>query len=268
MNVGATDAFFEMTPEAFNAVHVKLAPDIFFRVMVHDFVPVGAILSERAISNALICADRAAALNIGENNRRKRCLVGVPHRPGPQGAFPLQHAEHDRLSARSVTATDPASLALLLATDERLVDFHVTRERPCVVGICHVLAYFMRHAPRGLVGAAELAFQFLRRDAVPGRGHQIHGKEPVGERRARLLKWSTDTRINVVAAILAGVRAAFRDPMISGFNTASRTDDGRSAVLNFHDLVQARRVGRVLGLELFEGVLAHRAKLPCSLGIV
>lgn len=252
-----------MAPEAFNAVYMKIVSDIFTSVMIYDAVPVGAIFGKRVIGGALVCADRAAALNIGKDQGRQRCPVGVWHWPRPQRALALQHSEHDRLAARGVTAAN----AIPLTADIGLVDFDVAGEWSVLVGICHVLAYLVRHAPRSFVSAADLTLQFLGCHPVPSCRHKIHRKEPVGERCARLLKWRADTRVDVMAAILAGIRAALRDTMIGGLDAARGAGDTGAAVLNLHDLVQARRIGRVLGLKLFEGVLAHRGYPTCDLGI-
>lgn len=247
-----------MTPEAFNAVHMKVTANIFFSMVIHDAVTVGAVLGQRTVGNAFVGADRAAALDIGKNDRGERRLVRVGNGASPQSAVALQHAEYDRLAPRRMTAADPA-LALLLAAHKGFVDFDVTRERPSIVGIRHVLANLVRHAPCRFVGAADLSFQFLRRNAVARRGHKVHGEEPVRERRAGLFKRCADARIDVVAAILAGIGTALGDAMKRRVSATRRANQRLTAVLNFHDRIQARRVSRVLGLELFEGVLAHRA---------
>ncbi len=47
-------------------------------------------------------------------------------------------------------------------------------KRGVAIDVAHVFADQSRHAPRGLVGDAKLALQFLRGDAVPGSGEQVH----------------------------------------------------------------------------------------------
>src|SRR5437762_1873654 len=68
--------------------------------------------------------------------------------------------------------------------------------------------------------------------------------------------------------MLAGIGAALGDPMELAVRAAAGAAKRGAAVLLKHDPVEASRVVGILGLELLEGVLAHRAALPCSLGIV
>src|SRR5438132_1484532 len=70
-----------------------------------------------------------------------------------------------------------------------------------------------------------------------------------------------------MAAVLTGVGAALRDPMEFAVRATAGAAELSPAVLLFHDAVETGRIIRVLGLELFEGVLAHLV-IPCPLGIV
>jgi len=66
----------------------------------------------------------------------------------------------------------------------------------------------MTHAPRRLVRHGKLALQFLRRDAMPGRGEQIHGVEPLHQWRSGTLKGCTRHWADVITAPLALVKRA------------------------------------------------------------
>lgn len=124
-----------------------------------------------------------------------------------------------------------------------------------MIGNGHQLAQFVAHAPSALIGDANLPFDFLGRNAVASAGHEVHCKEPLGERRAGLVKDGTGRRIDVMAALLAGKRAPLRHRMKLGpINAAGRAGDLGAPVVDFHQLGEAGRVVRIFGLELFEGV--------------
>jgi hypothetical protein len=86
----------------------------------------------------------------------------------------------------------------------------VTIERAAHIGVGsrHQLAEFVADAPSALVGHASLALDFLRSDAMPSAGHEVHRKEPDRERGAGFVKDGPGTRVGVMAASLAGVGPA------------------------------------------------------------
>jgi uncharacterized membrane protein YphA (DoxX/SURF4 family) len=67
------------------------------------------------------------------------------------------------------------------------------------------VAYFMAHAPSGLVGAAELALQLLGGNAVARRAEAVHGVVPALQAGVGLLEGSANHWVHVVAAPLAAV---------------------------------------------------------------
>ena len=109
-------------------------------------------------------------------------------------------------------------------------------------------------------------------------GHQVHRKEPLGQIGPRLVKDRASGRINVMAALLAGVGAALAHGVeLSALDATSGTRDFGAAVVDFHELGQARRIGRIFGLELLERVSRHdrplvegksRLRLTCRQGII
>jgi hypothetical protein len=66
-------------------------------------------------------------------------------------------------------------------------------------------------------------------------GHQIHREKPLGQIRPRLLKHRADARVNVMAAVLAGIGPALCDPMELAVGTACWASELSAAVLLFHD---------------------------------
>lgn len=115
----------------------------------------------------------------------------------------------------------------------------------------------MAHPPRGLVGDAELALDLFRRHTVARACHEVHRKKPLGEVRPRLVENRSGARVNVVATFLTGIRLARVHRVEAGFNAACRTCDLSTAVVDFHELSEARRIIGILGLKLFECVFSH-----------
>jgi len=74
----------------------------------------------------------------------------------------------------------------------------------------------VRHPPCRLVGAANLPLQFLRRDAMASAGHEVHREEPVRELRPALMEDGPRARVDVEAAMLAGIGPALRHGVKTG----------------------------------------------------
>ena len=214
------------------------------------------------ISAEIIGLDSAAALDVFGDQRLKGSAFDVGNGTGAQYAVTLHHAEHNRLSLGSASreALDPG----LATADVGFIQFDTSGHRFMVVGLCHELAKFMRHAPRRFVGHAKLALQFLRGHTILAGGKQIHGKEPLLQRGSRLLKGRSHAWVNVMAAMLARIAAALGNPMKLGIGTTAGTR-GRVSKLHGHDLVQASPIIGVFGLELLEGVF--HGSLTCLRGI-
>ena len=64
-------------------------------------------------------------------------------------------------------------------------------------------------------------------------------------------------RINVMAAMLADEGAALTKWMKLGVYPTAGTHDFGPAIVHFHELREAVRVGRINFLKLLEGVLGH-----------
>ena len=116
----------------------------------------------------------------------------------------------------------------------------------------------MAHAPCALIGDAQLPLDFLSRNAVARAGHQVHGKEPLGQIGARLVEDRPSGRINVVAACLTGIGPAFAHGMELGALLAAGARDFGTAVVYFHQFGEAGSIVRIFLLELLERVFRHR----------
>lgn len=125
---------------------------------------------------------------------------------GNDFATTLDHAQHDLLVVMAL---------LVLAADERLVGFHDAKAAEWAVAIylAHILADFVAHAPSALVGHTQLPLQFLGGHAVTRSAEQVHGEQPELERRPGVLKGRVHAGVNVVAAVLTGVRLARLEPV-------------------------------------------------------
>src|ERR1051325_10053293 len=88
-------------------------------------------------------------------------------------------------------------------------------------------------------------------------GHEVHRKEPLGEIRTRFVKDRSCSRIDMISAVLAGIRTSLVHRVESRPAGATRTNDFGSAIVNFHELGQACGIVWVFGLELLESVLCH-----------
>jgi hypothetical protein len=123
----------------------------------------------------------------------------------------------------------------------------------------------MRYAPSGFIGATDLPLQFLGGNAVASAGHQIHGEKPMCQLSPGFLKDSSDTRVNVMAASVAGITPALGHLVEFGEDFAGRADKLCPAILHLHDSIQASTVIGKFGLELLERVFHGLS--PCLLGI-
>jgi len=189
------DGALHASPEAFDAVGVCGAAHIFFLAVIDGPVVV-AVAIQGHEATALVCSDARAFGYPGAQMGQNGSAAAVGQHAGNDLAATLHHAQHDGLVILAL---------LVLAADESLVRFDNrlagTAQRRVTIGIGHVLADFVAYAPSGLVGHAQLALQFLRRNAVPRRGEDEHCVEPLLQRRAGFLEGRPHHRVNVVAAI-------------------------------------------------------------------
>lgn len=250
VNVRALDGPFQLGPMAFDAVGVMNTVHPFIFGVVDGAVRV-AHRAKVLIADPFVCADCRAARNVALNRPLQDICLAVRDRASNQTSIAFKHSEKLGLVRVHV------GMALHLSADQRFVNFDVARERAFAVcvGIRHQLAKLMRHAPRRFVGAADLAFQFLSRNAVTRGSHQVHGEKPVSQLRAGLVKDRARARVDVMPALLAGKGFALVHGVKLGLsNTTAGAGNLGAAVLDIHERQKAGRVIRELGLELLECV--------------
>ena len=203
-DVRPADRPLQDQPKGFEIVNVIDPAHILFRPVFDRSVAVTHI-RDRPVGHPFVGADMGTWGNVRPDMREQVTPAGGLDNAGNDLAFALHHAEHDGLLCAA-----PGQTLLLPANgtpaDIGFVQFDNAVQRAVAINLGHVLADFVAHTPRGFVGHAQLALQFLRRYAMPRRCEKIHGIEPFLERRVGARERRADHRMNVVAAAWAGIR--------------------------------------------------------------
>jgi hypothetical protein len=248
MNVSPVDAALKVHPEPFDAVHGRAGGRYILARRVVSGVMEIAHRAQSAVSKVLVGVDCRMTLHGVTNDWEKRSATAVRNDLSSDIAAAFHHAENDHLSS---AAHCPA----LISTDERLVDLNLFGEatdRPVAINRAHVFTDGVAHAPCGFVGHSKLAFHFLCCNAVSRCAKLEHDKEPIAQRSAGALKRRPGSRVNLKAAMFAGVRAARLNPVKTGFASASAAVVTR-AVARAHQVIEATFFGRETSLKLAKG---------------
>ena len=132
------------------------------------------------------------------------------------------------------------------------------------INLRDVLAKLMAHAPRGLIGDAKLALQFLGGNAMPRCGEQIRRIEPLLQRCMAVLEWRSDHRVNVIATSRTGIGGKFFELGEQPFIAALLAKEGVAKTLP-HKVFQAGIIGwKHLEETLNRQPLSHRFELLCQ----
>jgi hypothetical protein len=135
--------------------------------------------------------------------------LAIRHKAHGNVTAALLDAEKDGLAVAVLTA-------LFVTADESLVHFNgLERSAHGFVTVHnhHILADFVAHAPRGLIGHPDLALDLLGGNAVAGRAEQKHHMEPIAQAGTSLVKGHASGRVKLVAAKLAAIGTALGDPV-------------------------------------------------------
>ena len=233
MDMRRADRPLEDRPIAFERIGVVNALAPLLGAMV-DRAMLVARFGKLVVGRQFVRADGRALGDVFLNVRLKRIPLDVWHHAGHDVAATLQHPENDGL----VFAHPTALAALAPAANHGFIDFDMTSKHRIAVNVGHVLADFMAHAPRGLVGHADLPLDFLRRYAVPRRGEQENGIEPFLQGSPALLKRRSDLRRNLMRAVGALVNGAFFDAAVTAVATTGRAIE-RLAIAEAHNMLKA-----------------------------
>jgi len=135
-----------------------------------------------------------------------------------QFTAPLQHSYHSRLIALVTTA-----LARNRAADVGFINFNrfaKATKRVIAIQRSHIFADFMTHAPRRLVGNADLALNLFGGDTIAGSAEQKDDIEPIAQRRPRSVERRIGCGKDLMAAIFTAVTAARCYPVKMGVLSA------------------------------------------------
>lgn len=195
VDVGPANRPLDDRPIAFQRVCMPVAAHVLFQSVVHALVVI-AVHPEPLVAVQLVRRDFCRTIHVLDDVGFQRAAGNVRHDAGDDVAVASDHAEHDRFVSRLTAFAATA----VLAADQGFIDFDVTANGRIAVNPREVLADFVAHAPSGLVVHRQLPLQFFRRNAVARRREQVHGIEPLLQRRVRLVERRSDHRVEVLAA--------------------------------------------------------------------
>jgi hypothetical protein len=198
-HVSSLDASFKVLPEIFEVVNVGIAPDVFPQPVGNSGVLV-ALGRKIAVGHEFIRMNLRTLLDVCFNDGLQCGAFNIGNNFGHHVTIALKHSHDDRFaesSAATWAGTPPA--------DNRLIDFHNTRQRPLAVNVLHVLADIVTHAPSRLVSYAKLPLQFFRGNTVARRSEEINCEEPELQRRAAVFKGRARCGVKMMPAPLASV---------------------------------------------------------------
>ena len=252
VNVRAVDAALELRPKALDGVHGRAAfrANILIARVVHGVMPI-AHRAKPAIAEPFVGMDLTAARDGITDDRKQRATAPVGNDLGHDIAIAFEHPEYDMLVRKPAAFLAGANNA----AHEGFVDLDGAREAAdarIAVNIAHVFPDLMAHAPRRLVGHAELALHFLRRHAMPRRAEQEHHEKPIAKRSARPLERSSSRRKNLVTAPFASVGAPRLDAVETGLAPAPLAIVPRP-VARPHEVIETDFLGREAVLKLAKG---------------
>ena len=178
--IGAAHGTLELAPEAVNGLGMDRAFHELPRRVLDALMDKAQRLG-LVVEVALVGREHGARSAEARQQRQDDGRAGLRQHLGTDAPATLYHAEHWRLAV----GPEP-SLAVTLTADIGLVGFKDAREKAIVLG--HEQANLTRHAPRALIGHAELARQLHGRHAILGGGEQEYGVEPKRQRRRGLVE--------------------------------------------------------------------------------
>lgn len=209
--IHTADPALDEGPEALDAVGVDVANDVNLRGMLDaPMVVAPPHVREPVIAMQLIGIDGALRQDVLTSQREKCRARNVVDGQSLDAAAPLDDTKNRSLGF--VAAHGPAGSVLPLAAHVRFVHLDSAVKRSRVV--LKKLANLVEHPPSRLVGHTRLPLNLLRGDAAACRCHQVDSVEPSAERSAGLVKDRASRGMDVMAAAIAGIRAATRHAMM------------------------------------------------------
>jgi hypothetical protein len=259
--IDAPNAVLGQAPKAFDGVDVRVARDVDLGRMVDALVLVAEPF-ERVVNGVFIGKDGAVRHGALDNVREQGRGLGVRNDLRHNAALALNHSEHGSFadSARTEMLTLTGMFVFLQAAEMAFVHLNLAGKLRAII-FFQKRPNLLEHAPRALIGHADLAFQLFGADAAFGRGHQVNCVEPELQGRGRILKDSPLHRMLMVAAELALVRWAISFAMVLGDLLASGAINAVWIELSDKPLKASRVIG-VIPLEFHQGIGAVGCARP------
>src|ERR1700730_627698 len=220
MHVRSADRTLQDRPKALYPLNMMDAINPFLFRMIDSAVLI-PVPRQFGIGFQFIGRNCRAFCHIRKNVWLQCCTSYIRNNAGHYVPFALQHTEHCRLSWSATTALAPAALA----SDHRLIGFNMSRQRRIAINKTKIFPNLMAHAPSGLVVHTKLALQFLRWYAMPRCSEQVHCIEPLLQWRVRVIERRANHRMDMVAAVLAGISWHLREFMEFANQAATLTTE-------------------------------------------
>jgi len=249
MDMRSIDAAIQLRPEAFNGVDARTALGrILTATVVHLDVAIARLVNI-LIPTKFIGADSRTKSNMLDNDFLHRLFGAADSNSRDQFTATFDHADN-----ASLVALVARAFAGDRTANKRFVNLdNLTgpAKGTITVNNSHILADFMTHAPCGLVGNTDLAFDFLGRNTMPRRAEHEHDIEPVPQAGARPVKGRVGGWIDLMAAIFASVGATFFHAVEMGRLAALRAIMAITKA-NTHKMLKTAIFRRELVLKLAE----------------
>lgn len=248
-----TDAALNQAPEALNGVRVYVSHDVDSAGMMDAMMQVPCA-SYSAVTQEFVGEDGALGHHVLFDRGQERCRRRVRSDPGDDLALTLTQAHDHGFTRRASSA-----LARTPATEVTFVGFDLSCQG--ADAFIHQEPDLLEHPPCRFVGDAQFALELLGRDTTAGGGHEEHGVEPGPQGRGGLVEDRPGQRVDMVSALLAGVRGPFAEAVVEGDALLGRAGDAvrPPGVL---EEVEAGGIGGELLLEIVDRVPFHGSSLP------
>lgn len=206
-NVGALDRAAQKAPEVFEPVGVDLPLRVALGVVYHlvdigFFQPVVGLerVGEDARARLDMLADTALEFmlpaSLDDMGTDLRTVFAMPGQEAHDGGLPHPAGPLD----------DPLPLRLVhvagLPADEGFVYLNLAVHLLEGIGL-HREPDALEHVPRGLLSDADRAAQFVAGHAVLAVQQHPHGREPLGQRKGRILEDRAELDRELLPAVLA-----------------------------------------------------------------
>jgi len=218
-DVRAFQSALQEAPKILHAVGVDLPVNVFLCMVNHLMSEI--LMVQTMIGKQRIGIDRTTCADVLPNLSLQDVLAARGNNIGADFATALQYSEHSNLVLfASLPFYNLAALALVhvacRATDESFVHFHFLTEATELhnVLIVHRKANPLEHEPRGLLGDAKSACQFIGADAVLAVRQHPDSNHPLVHAESGILEDGSDLDRELLLASLTKPNIAGRDERV------------------------------------------------------